>query len=105
MEEKGQERGNAFPKIGIKTQDLIDDVEALLKKAIRARNKFDFGAVNWGDLSVRDIEYRFSMLHPEDGPFGVVMIEEASPDCKLGQWIYEQLDKEKYSKVYIECEW
>jgi hypothetical protein len=91
-------------KIGVVTQDLIDEVERLLVKARRQR-KEDLGAVNWGDLHVADIEYRLSMLRPDDGPICVVTVEEASPDCKLAQWLYDQLDKERFHKTYIECEW
>jgi hypothetical protein len=98
-------RGNDFPKIGIKTQDLIDVVEADLKKARRLMKKEDFGAVNWGDLGVSDVEYRMSLMRPDDGPICVVVIEEASPDCKLAKWLSDRLDRDRFPNTYIECEW
>ena len=98
--------GNNFPKIGIVTADLVAEVERLLLEAAsEAEGKtFHFGAVNWGDLGVVDVEYRKSMLHP-DKPHCVVRVEEASPECDLAQWIGERLDKERFPNVYIECEW
>lgn len=65
----------------------------------------NMGAVNWGDLGVRDIQYRLSMLTPQDGPHCMVMIEEASPDCRLPTFLHDNLDQEKFPKVYFECEW
>jgi hypothetical protein len=81
-------------------EQLKADVEALLEKA--AETKKDFGVVNWGDLGVRDIERRQSVF---DGPACiVVLIEEASLDCNLPDFLYENL-KDKYPNVYFECEW
>ncbi len=91
-----------FPKLGIKTLELIAAVETALDEA-RA-HKGDFGAVNWGDLRVTDIEYRFSMLRPDDGPYAVVLVEEASPDCRLREWIYERINP-LFPNVHVECEW
>jgi len=96
---------NEFPKIGINTAELRDAVNGLIEKARRKRKKEDFGAVNWGDLGVVDIEYRLSMLDQNAEPWCVVLIEEAAPGCKLPSWIYERLDHEKFPRTYIECEW
>lgn len=98
---------NDFPKIGIKTEELRDAVDALIAKAVRLRNDKaqDFGAVNWGDIGVTDIEYRLSMLRPGDGPSCVVLIEEAAPECGLPRWLYDRLDKEKFPRTYFECDW
>ncbi len=98
---------NDFPTMGINTRELIDAVEALIGKACRmhSKNKEKMGAVNWGDLSIRDIEYRLSLLRPQDGPHCVVMVEEASPTCAFTKWINDQLDTEKFPNTYVECEW
>ncbi len=95
---------NDFPKLGINTEELRSTVEALIEEA-QGLKDHSFGAVNWGDLGVVDIEYRLSMLRPDDGPQCVVQIEEAAPDCGLTQWIWDRLDKVKFPKTYIECEW
>ena len=99
--------GNEFPKLGIKTAELKQDVEALIDKARWAADarEYDFGAVNWGDLGVADIEYRLSMLSPADGPSCIVMIEEASPGCGLERWLNERIEQDKYPRTYVECEW
>lgn len=94
---------NDFPRININTEELLAAVEILLANAYA--NNADMGAVNWGDLGVHDIEYRLSMLTPQDGPHCVVMIEEASPDCRLPAFIYDNLDREKFPGVFFECGW
>jgi hypothetical protein len=94
---------NDFPRLGINTRELIAWVECMLEKA--ATQKDDLGAVNWGDLGIADIEYRLSVLHPGFGPACVVRIEEASPNCKLAEWLYDALDKVKFPSTYFECEW
>lgn len=99
---EGASVSDEFPKIGINTKELLAEIERLLKKAAKTRS--DFGAVNWGDLGVADIEYRMSVLTPGT-PYCVVIIEEASPDCKLPSWIDERLDKTRFNNVYVECEW
>ena len=91
-----------LPKLGIKTKDLIDAVEACLKEA--RENKGDLGAVNWADLHVTDVEYRLSMLHPNGGPHCVVLIEEASPNCKLASFIGDRI-RDRFPNICIECEW
>lgn len=93
-----------FPRLGISTQELIDEVRRLLEQA-GAEDTNEMGAVNWGDLGVADIEYRLSIMHPEDGPVCVVMVEEASPHSGLAQWLNERLDKELFPNTRIECEW
>ena len=95
---------NDFPKIGIKTEELHQAVEALICEAYKIRDT-SFGAVNWGDIGVVDIEYRLSMLNPGDGPSCWVLIEEASPDCKLPAWLSERIDKAKFPRTYFECAW
>lgn len=97
------ETTNDFPKLGINTDELLDWVNWMLKKA--AQEKEHLGAVNWGDLGVTDIEYRLSMLRPDDDPSCVVRLEEASPDSKLSGWLYGFLDKTKFPNTYFECEW
>lgn len=98
---------NDFPKLGIKTAELRTTVEGLIEKARWAADakQYDFGAVNWGDLGVADIEYRLSMLAPGDGPTCVVLIEEASPDCGLARWLNERIDQSKFPRTFVECEW
>jgi uncharacterized small protein (DUF1192 family) len=92
-----------FPRLGINTQALFDQVERLLEQA-RA-HKDELGAVNWGDLGIADVEYRISVLTPEEGPWCVVVIEEADPDCRLPAWLYGRLDKTRFPNVRFECEW
>jgi len=95
-----REAVEAAPVLGINTQELLDNCEMLIAKA--KESKEDFGAVNWGDIGVRDIEYRLSMMSPSDGPECVVMIYEASPDCRLARWITEMLGMDR---VRVEAEW
>lgn len=92
-----------FPRIGINTEELVAEVHRLLRLAYA--DHASLGAVNWGDLGVSDVQYRLSMLRPDEGPHCVVTIEEASPDCKLHGWLFDRLDKERYPSVYFECEW
>src|SRR3990167_713255 len=97
---------NDFPKLGINTQELINAIEADIAEARRlADSGENFGAVNWGDIGVADIEYRLSMMRPEDGAGAYVIVEEAAPDCKLGQWLNDRIDRERFPVTYIECEW
>lgn len=93
---------NNFPALGIRTEELVAEIERLLEEA--RKSKGEWGAVNWGDLGVADVEYRLSMLRPTE-PWCVVTIEEASPDCKLGRWITDQLDETRFPNTYVECEW
>lgn len=98
---------NWFPKLGINTAELIAAIEAdliIARQLMKAREE-DFGAVNWGDLGVVDIEYRMSILHPEDGPHAFVLIEEASPDSSLAKWLNDRLDPVRFPSVHVECEW
>lgn len=98
---------NTFPSIGINTQELVSAVEALIAEAYKMETGKvrKFGAVNWGDVGVVDVEYRLSMLNPDTGPLCVVMVEEASPDCILGRWLSEQLDRNKFPRTHVECAW
>lgn len=94
---------NNFPRLEINTEALRAAVERMLEVA--ADTKEEMGAVNWGDLGVADIEYRLSMLHPQNGPYCVVTVEEASPGCKLQGWLNRCLSPEFFPNTYIECEW
>jgi hypothetical protein len=98
---------NDFPKLGIKTDELRSAVQALIAQAFEMRGdkSQNFGAVNWGDIGVVDIEYRLSMLSPGDGPHCIVLVEEASPDSGLAGWLTERIDREKFPRTYVECEW
>ena len=98
-----QEPTNDFPRLGIVTADLIAHVDALLADA--REHMDEMGAVNWGDLGVADVEYRFSILHPQEGPWCVVTVEEASPECQLGAWLNERLDSARFPRTHIICEW
>ena len=91
-----------LPLIGINGSDLLDAVRRLLTEA--EAEKSEMGAVNWGDLGVADIEYRLSMMWP-GVPFCYVIVEEASPGCKLQEWLNARLDKTKFPNTYISCEW
>lgn len=94
--------GNDFPRLGINAAALRDAIERMLEVA--ADSKEDMGAVNWGDLGVADIEYRLSMLWPENGPRCVVTVEEASPGCKLQRWLNECI-ADAFPNTHVECEW
>ena len=98
---------NDFPALGINTQELVDAVDALIDSArqMMHRKEEEFGAVNWGDIGVADVEYRLSMLRPSDGPHCVVLVEEASPACRLESWLSGHLDKDKFPRTHVECEW
>ncbi len=92
-----------FPRLGIVTADLVAEVERLL---VEARDEMlNLGAVNWGDLGVSDVEYRLSMLHPDAGPYCVVIVEEASSDSSLARWLNNRLDEDRFPNTHIECEW
>ena len=93
---------NDFPKLGIKTKDLIDHVNGLIEKA--SKNKQSMGAVNWGDIGVVDVEYRLSMIGEPD-PWAVVIVEEANPSCELQAFLNDNLNKKMFPKTYIVCEW
>lgn len=94
---------NNFPQLGIDTTELKSEIKRLLDEARVTASAW--GAVNWGDLGVADIEYRLSMLYPEDGPQCVVIVEEASPDAPIADWLNDNLDKIKFPRTWIECEW
>ena len=94
--------GNDFPKLGIKTADLIEYVEALIVQA--SKDKENMGAVNWGDIGVVDVEYRLSMIGNSE-PWGVVIVEEANPGCELQAFLNDNLDKDRFPQTYVVCEW
>jgi hypothetical protein len=95
---------NRFPKLGINTLDLMEHIDRLLDRAA-GEDRDEMGAVNWADLGIADIEYRISILHPEDGPCCVITVEEASPHSGLQQWLNIQLDAARFPNTHIECEW
>lgn len=65
----------------------------------------NMGAVNWGYVSVHDIQYRLSMMSPENGPHCVVVIGGASSSCGLPAFLYRRIDNIRFSNVAFECEW
>lgn len=93
-----------FPKLGINTRELLAHVEGLIDEARRTPDDF-FGAVNWGDLGVADVEYRLSMLDTHAQPTAHVLVEEASPGCMLERWLNERLDHDRFPSVFVACEW
>lgn len=95
--------GNDFPKLGINTSELLDHVEVLIGEA--EQSKDEMGAVNWGDIGVADIEYRLSMIHPENGPECVVIVEEASPACALERWLNDRINPDQFPRTTVRCEW
>jgi hypothetical protein len=95
---------NDFPKLVVNTQELTTEIENLLASA--ERSKENMGAVNWGDIGVKDIQYRLSMLTPQDGPHCVVIVEEADPGCHLQMWLNNHLqNSSRFPNTYVECEW
>ena len=95
---------NNSTRLDINADDLLAHVEELLAEAAEDTTNF-MGAVNWGCLGVVDIEYRLSMLTPNDGPWCVVIVSEASPDCALLDWLNDRLDQERFPFACIVCEW
>jgi hypothetical protein len=96
-----------LPKLGIVTADLIAEVERLLEeaKAESMTGSSAFGAVNWADLGISDIEYRLSVTDAKATPYCVVTVEEASPTSHLAGWLTSRLDPDRFPGVYVECEW
>ena len=104
--EDARQKSNDFPELGINTQELIDHIDGWLQRAAAMQEEGEnFGPVNWGDLGIADIEYRKSVLYLDNPPLCVVIIEEASPECRLRDWLYRAIDKEKFPNVWVECEW
>ena len=66
MDQSDRTAYNDFPRLNINTEALRTEVERLL--AMAGDDAENMGAVNWGDLGVADIEYRLSMLRPQDAP-------------------------------------
>lgn len=97
---------NDFPRLNINTRELLDHV---LENIEIARSRMhlgeDFGAVNWGDIGVSDIQYRLFVLDKDAQPFCIITVEEASPDCELGSWLNGVLDHARFPNCYVECEW
>lgn len=92
-----------FPRIEINAQELVAEIERLLELAQAQRA--DLGAVNWADLGVADVEYRASLLYPDEiEPHVIVRIQEASPNCGLPNWLRDRI-QDKFPQVGIECEW
>jgi hypothetical protein len=92
-----------LPKIDINVQELVKAIEDELQVARDLPPSENFGAVNWGDLGVADVECRVSLLYPET-PSIVVTVEEASPDCRLAEWLNERMSG-RFPGVWIVCEW
>lgn len=95
---------NDFPRLNINTRELMDAVEGLIDEARGIAHEEEFGAVNWGDIGVADVEYRLSMVGPRE-PFCVVTVEEADGASHLQQWLNERLDKERFPRTHVVCEW
>lgn len=95
--------GGVMPDPPFPITELVEHVTELLAEA--ATFKASMGAVNWGDLSVRDVERRVSVLCPEDGECYIVLVEEASPESRLAEWLNERLDGVRFPGVHVECEW
>lgn len=89
--------------LSVNVTQLRSHLQELLSIAETMRQ--DMGAVNWGDIGLVDIEYRRSLMHPEESAQCVVIVAEASPDSKLVSWLNEHLDKDRYPNISIECEW
>lgn len=87
----------------IDPQRLKKTAEALLEGYAEG-DRERYGAVNWGDLSVVDIEERRSLLHPTDPPVVVVMIEEVSPGSGIQTVLREDLAARGFD-VAVEADW
>ena len=94
---------NVFPALHINTTELVDEVDRLLVEA--AQVKDEFGDVEWSEICISDIQYRLSMIHPENGPSCWVTIGRACPECALPTHLSRMLADTKFSDVLFECEW
>ncbi len=94
---------NDFPKLGINTQELLDQCRNLIDRAKTEEDVTNWG-VNWADIGVASIEYRKEMLNADSQPYCAVILEEASPSSELAQYVYNGL-KERFPSVSVECEW
>ncbi len=81
---------------------LEDRIDALIEEALTMKDE-DFGAVNWGDITVVDIVEERSLLYPSQTAI-VVKIEEADPSCRLAHWLSEQVSDEGFD-IYVQAEW
>lgn len=82
---------------------LMDEVNAALDAAEKCA-RASMGAVNWGDLSCRDVEVRTSLIH--DTSMIAVTIEEASPDATgLRAFVSAWLEERGWKDVDVETEW
>lgn len=96
---------NEFPRLNIKTTDLMETVNGFLQCAY-ANHKEDFHGIDWEYIGVADITYRLSMMNPDDGPYCVVTVDGASPDNRLRKWVQNKLDETKlYPNTFIELDW
>lgn len=88
-------------------EDFFKRKMATLRKAaedsLAAIPKEDWhaqGAVNWGDIGVREVRYWLN----DQGETGyTISLEEAAPGSKLCQTIYEEMGAPE--NVEIVCEW
>ncbi len=81
---------------------LIKDVDSLIEDAENNKHNFD-EAINWGDLSCRDVEKVESHFC---GVFYRVLIEEASPSCtEFRSFISTGLEKMGYKNIEVVTEW
>lgn len=85
---------------GIRPEPLLRRVNALVDKAHSLATSNDFGAVNWSMISAIDIYHVKSLIHDEE--YVEVVVSEASPDCKLSEWLTKELSEEG---VVIRTEW
>lgn len=96
--------GNDFPKLGINTKELLDEITRLLARA-QNEERAKFRGVNWGDLGVHLIEYVKPIWpYGNDDPYCLITIEEADPGCGLDVWLESQIDRTRFPVVF-RCEW
>jgi hypothetical protein len=91
------------PQPGFDTAELVTEIAVLLE--IARGQPENLGAVNWSRVRVADIEFRVSLLHPEQAPCYVVTIDEASPEAALGPWLTARIDQQQFPNTRVECEW
>ena len=94
-----------LPALRLSPVELYIEVNRLLVRAKELKGEVEFGAVNWSHLHLVDISYEISMLNPENGPSCRVRIEEASPECAMAGWLYDQIDHTRFPGVFFECAW
>jgi hypothetical protein len=92
------------PDEASKLQNAVNEA-LILARWLPKDERERMGAINWGDLSCRDVEERRSLLH-EGNSYVAVLIEEAHPDAVgLHKFVADRLAQLGWRDVHVETEW